>query len=353
MIDTPSFLVPDGSRRTLAALIHEHLGLSHRAARELIETGGITVDGRVAADPVRRPPGGARVEAPAGTAARGPRPRRERPIEGPGFRVIHLDGDLVVVEKAPGIVTIPTGKPDASDPPLVARLLSALQFAGHRVPELHVVHRIDRDTSGLVVFTRSRAAADALRAQFRARQPEREYVAWTQGLPRPASGRLHHLLREDPRSLRMLVAPAGSPRPRDARDAELTYETEAVTEAPAPRARVRVRLVSGRRNQIRAQFGASGWPILGDRFYGATDDGPGRVALHAMRLAFRHPRSREPKAFESPWPADLARLDRRLFRAGAGRRGPESPVRPEPTAPRRKAPPPARRGGAPGPRSPR
>ena len=148
MTPASSFLVPDGSRRTLAALVHEHLGLSHRAAKELIETGGITVDGRVAADPVRRPPGGARVEAPAGTAARGPRPRREQPIEGPGFRVIHLDGDLVVVEKAPGIVTIPTGKPDANDPPLVARLLSALQVAGHRVPELHVVHRIDRDTSG-------------------------------------------------------------------------------------------------------------------------------------------------------------------------------------------------------------
>jgi 23S rRNA pseudouridine1911/1915/1917 synthase len=335
----PAFVVPDGNRRTLASLVHELFGLSHREAKELIESGGVTLDGRVAADPVRRPPGGARVEAPAGTAARGPRPRRERPIEGPGFRVIHLDADLVVVEKAPGVVTIPTGKPDANDPPLVARLLSALQVAGHRVPELHVVHRIDRDTSGLVVFTRSRAAAEALRAQFRARQPEREYVAWTEGVPHPASGRLHHLLREDPRSLRMLVAAPQARRPRDAKDAELTYETEVATGPPAPRARVRVRLVSGRRNQIRAQFGASGWPILGDRFYGATDDGPGRVALHAMRLAFLHPKSREPMTFESPWPADLAKLDRRLFRSPAART--------------KQAPPPARGGGAPGPRSPR
>ena len=339
MTAAPAFVVPDGSRRTLASLVHEQFGLSHREAKELIESGGVTLDGRVAADPVRRPPGGARIEAPAGTAARGPRPRRERPIEGPGFRVIHLDADLVVVEKAPGVVTIPTGKPDANDPPLVARLLSALQVAGHRVPELHVVHRIDRDTSGLVVFTRSRAAAEALRAQFRARQPEREYVAWTEGLPRPASGRLHHLLREDPRSLRMLVAAPQARRPRDAKDAELTYETEVSTGPPAPRARVRVRLVSGRRNQIRAQFGASGWPILGDRFYGATDDGPGRVALHAMRLAFLHPKSRELMTFESPWPADLAKLDRRLFRSPASRA--------------KKAPPPARGGGAPGPRSPR
>jgi 23S rRNA pseudouridine1911/1915/1917 synthase len=335
----PSFSVPDGNRRTLAALVHEQFGLSHRAAKALIESGGVTVDGRAAVDPVRRPPGGARVDAPGGLAARGPRLRREPSLEGPGFRVIHLDGALVVVEKDPGIVTIPTGKPDASDPPLVARLLSALQVAGHRVSELHVVHRIDRDTSGLVVFTRSRAAAEALRAQFRARQPEREYVAWTQGLPRPASGRLHHLLREDPRSLRMLVAAPQARRPRDAKDAELSYETEATTDSPAPRARVRVRLVSGRRNQIRAQFGAAGWPILGDRFYGATDDGPGRVALHAMRLAFLHPKSREPMSFESPWPADLAKLDRRLFRSSASRP--------------KKAPPPRGGGGASGPRSPR
>ena len=353
MTSAPSFLVPAGNRRTLAALVHEHFGLSHRAGKELIETGGVTVDGSVVAAPVRRPAGGVRVEAPGGIASRGPRPRRERPIEGPGFRVIHLDGDLVVVEKAPGIVTIPTGKPDANDPPLVARLLSALQVAGHRVPELHVVHRIDRDTSGLVVFTRSRAAADALRDQFRARQPQREYVAWTEGLPRPASGRLHHLLREDPRSLRMLVAPAQGPRSRDARDAELTYETEATTESAAPRARVRVRLVSGRRNQIRAQFGASGWPILGDRFYGATDDGPGRVALHAMRLAFLHPRNREPMTFESPWPADLVRLDRRLFRVRSGRAAAKETTPPAALPRRKKAPPPTRKGGAPGPRPPR
>jgi 23S rRNA pseudouridine1911/1915/1917 synthase len=88
---------------------------------------------------------------------------------------------------------------------------------------------------------------------------------------------------------------------------------EAATRAGQRRARVRVRLVTGRRNQIRVQFAACGWPLLGDRFYGARDPGPGRTALHAARLGFLHPTTGAEVSFESDLPPDLATLDRRLF----------------------------------------
>ncbi len=346
-------IVPEGRRRTLAALVHDAFAVSHRASKELILGGGITVDGRVVTDPVHRPAAGARVSAPRGTGGAGAPRAPARALEGPGFRVVHLDGDLVVVEKDAGIVTIPTARPEPADPPLVSRVLSALQVAGHKVRELHVVHRIDRDTSGLVVFTRSPATAERLRTQFRARQPLREYLAWTEGIPRPAEGRLVHLLREDPRSLRMLVA---TRRTAETRDAELTYAVEASANEPVARARVRVRLVSGRRNQIRAQFGACGWPLVGDRFYGATGGrvgATGRVALHAARLAFRHPRTGREITFESPLPPELVRLDRQLFSVRRGRSGPAATPPPPPVA-RRDLPPPrgVRAGTAPRPPAP-
>lgn len=333
------FVVPEGRRRTLASLVHDALGVSHRAAKELIQGKGITVDGRVVDDPVHRPTPGSRVAAPRGVEG-SPRRAATRPIEGPGFRVVHFDADLVVVDKEAGIVTIPTSRPEPGDPPLVTRVLSALQVAGHRVRELHVVHRIDRDTSGLVVFTRSTGAAERLRQQFRAREPLREYVAWTEGIPAPSEGRLVHLLREDPRSLRMLVT---TRRTAETRDAELTYVVEAVAPGPPPRARVRVRLVSGRRNQIRAQFGACGWSLVGDTFYGAAERGRGaldRVALHAARLAFRHPRTGRELDLQSPLPEALRRLDRRLFPVRRGRSGPSATPPPPPAA--RPGPPPPR-----------
>ncbi len=323
-MNTPpkDLLVPAGSTATLAVLVRAALGLSHQKAKDLVASGRVAVDGVPAHDPAQRPaPGavvsvGARPGAAAGGAAgagspgsaAGPAPARRR-LEGPGFRVVHLDDRFVVVDKDPGIVTVPTSKETPHDPPLVARVLATMAQAGHRVRSgLFVVHRIDRNTSGLVLFARSEEASDALRAEFRARRPLREYLAWTEGIPDPAAGTLQHNLRESERTRRVFATRSAE----GARAAELTYEVEAQSVEPR-RARVRVRLVTGRRNQIRVQFSNCGWPLLGDHFYGATDEGPGRTALHAARLGFADPGTGAPLVFESPLPEDLARLDRRLF----------------------------------------
>lgn len=296
---------PTKAPPTLASLVRDKLNVSHREAKALLAAGRVLLDGAVVFDPARRPPSGAAIEITDRAA-----PRTRRPITGPGFRVVHLDDYFVVVDKDSGIVTVPTAKENPQDPPLVARVVAALGVAGHKVTRgLWVVHRIDRGSSGLVLFARSAKASQALKAQFRARRPRREYLAWTEGIPHPAQGRLSHHLRDDEKTRKVHVVRAGP----GTREAELHYAVEVATSRDPRRARVRVQLVTGRRNQIRTQFAACGWPLLGDRFYGARDPGPGRTALHAVRLGFEHPATGEPVLFESPIPADLEALDRRLF----------------------------------------
>ncbi|MDH3284992.1 MAG: RluA family pseudouridine synthase [Acidobacteriota bacterium] len=311
----PVTVEADGAA-TLTVLVRRALELSHAKARALVEAGAVSVDGAPETGAACRPAAGSVVEI---VARPGPPPPRSRAsLEGPGFRVVHLDRDLLVVDKAPGVVTIPTSvrREDPDDPSLVALVGATLAEAGHRVRRLFVVHRIDRETSGLVAFARHERGANALRRQFRQRSPLREYLAWTEGVPEPASGTLIHELGVEEDSPKVRVAVVGE----DGRTAELAYEVEAFRARRA--ARVRVRLVTGRRNQIRVQLAASGWPIVGDRYYGAKMVGSGRAALHACRLEFVHPGSGKQVAFVSHPAADLVRLDARLL--GARRLSPPS-----------------------------
>ncbi len=301
----PARIEADGGT-TLTVLVRRALGLSHRGARSLIESGAVSVDGKPVTEPASRPSAGGLVTVDPSRAA-----RRVTRLEGPGFRIVHLDRDLVVVDKAPGIVTIPTSarRETPDDPSLVALVASALRGAGHKVSELFVAHRIDRETSGLVVFARHARGAGALRRQFRHRTPRREYLAWTEGVPEPAAGTLIHTLSQEKDSPKVRVAAHGEP----GRRAELTYEVEASKKDRA--ARVRVRLVTGRRNQIRVQLAASGWPVVGDRYYGAKTAGTGRAALHACLLELAHPGSGEIASFLSYPAPDLLELDARLLGA--------------------------------------
>lgn len=325
MNQTHSRVVPEGSRATIAGLVREILEISHSRAKALVAAGLCRVDGAPVVDPAMRPDPGTEVavlDASGGIPA-----APKRTLSGPGFRVVHLDKQLIVVDKAPMVLTIPVPDDDANDPSLVARVSAALAVAGHKEIRLWVVHRIDRETSGLVLFARSPRAWDKLREQFRARTPLREYIAWTEGVPSPPKGRLNHRLHEDEKTKRVMAV---NPR-QPGKDAELAYAVEESREGKTPRARVRVRLTTGRRNQIRVQFSAKGWPLLGDRFYGARDRGCGRTALHAARLGFNHPVTDKPLLYQSPLPVDLKALDRELF---AKVQGPGSQKGAKPNPPR-------------------
>ena len=205
----------------------------------------------------------------------------------PPLRLIHEDADILVVDKPPGLLTIA----DSSERERTAYRLLRDWLDERTAGRIFVVHRLDRETSGLLVFARSVAAKQVLQDQFRARAPERLYVAGVEGVVRDATGTLTMRLGED-RSLR--VRPA-----RHGREAITHYR---VLERAADTTLLELALVTGRRGQIRAQLADLGHPIVGDRAYGSRRDPLGRLCLHAARLGFVHPAGRR-VVFESPPPS--------------------------------------------------
>ena len=212
-----------------------------------------------------------------------------------GVRLVHEDDDVIVVDKPPGLLTIASERAAART---LYRALTAYARATarrRRPPRVFVVHRLDRETSGLLVFARTPVVKEALQAQFAARRAERVYVAMVEGRVRDDAGRLVSRLRDDARG--------GRVRPgRGGREAITRYRTLA-------RGRdcslLEVTLETGRRGQIRAQLADLGHPILGDRAYGSRRDPLGRVCLHATRLVFRDAAGR-PRRFESAPPAGFS-----------------------------------------------
>lgn len=237
------------------------------------------------------------------------RPARRRARGAAALRILYEDNALIVVDKPAGLLTVPLDRRAA---PSVASLLETyLRPRGKRRPL--VVHRIDRDTSGVVVFAKRIDAQRTLRDQFRRREPERVYAAVLHGHPEPASGVWRHQLRWDERALEQRRARVGS---RDAQEAVSHYR---VLERFAEASLVEVRLETGRQNQIRIQARLIGHPLVGERRYVEHGSTSGivfpRQALHARLLRCRHPDDGRVLVFEAPVPADLEAFLARL-RAG-------------------------------------
>jgi 23S rRNA pseudouridine1911/1915/1917 synthase len=222
--------------------------------------------------------------------------------------VLHEDDALAVVEKEAGVLTVPA--PGHAGPSLAERLEAGWRRRGFKKAHAHVVHRIDLYTSGLVVFARTRAAWENLKAQFASGSPERVYLAVAEGRVEADAGRLVHHLTEHPKSFK--VQPT-LPTDRGARRAASRFRVRERFAGAATL--VEVSLETGRRNQIRVQFAAIGHPLVGDVAYGHASPLIGRTALHAARLRFHHPLDGRPVDFRSEIPEDLRRLLRRL-RAG-------------------------------------
>jgi len=233
-----------------------------------------------------------------GTAARRAGRRRIH-----GLDIVFEDDRLLVVDKPAGLLTVPLD--DGAGAPSLAAAVSA-HWRSHGRREALVVHRIDRDTSGLVVFARDRAAWGALKQQFLERSAERVYLAVVEGVPQPPAGTWRDALRWDVRALRQV------PAARSGRGAIEAVTHYATAEVFARASLLELRLETGRQHQIRAQAWRHGHPLVGERDYRDPGAAPaiefGRQALHARQLAFVHPASRRVVRFEAPIPADLRRL---------------------------------------------
>jgi 23S rRNA pseudouridine1911/1915/1917 synthase len=220
-------------------------------------------------------------------------PAGEEPGE---LRIVHLDEWLAVVDKPAGLVVHPA--PSYRGPTLVEELGEIL--GGGADPERPgIVHRLDKDTSGLLVVARDDATHAALQEAVRRREVERAYLALARGRLDSRTGTIDAPIgRAAKQRHRMAVSGAAS---RQAR----THFT--VLELLAAETYLEVRLETGRTHQIRAHFAAIGHPLLGDSTYGGEPRyGLGRQFLHAHRLAFAHPATREALSFSSQLPADLA-----------------------------------------------
>jgi 23S rRNA pseudouridine1911/1915/1917 synthase len=215
--------------------------------------------------------------------------------------VVYEDRDLLVVDKPAGVVVHPT--PGQTGGTLVHGLLEH-GIGGGDADRPGIVHRLDRDTSGLLVVTRSAEAHQAMQALVRRRELEREYLALVCGEPRSKRGRIEAAIGRDRHEPTRHSLDTATPR------AAITHF--AVERVLGQRALLRVRLETGRTHQIRVHLEAIGLPVSGDRVYGVRHDlGLKRQFLHAARLAFDHPFMDERIDVSSPLPTDLAEALRR------------------------------------------
>jgi 23S rRNA pseudouridine1911/1915/1917 synthase len=215
----------------------------------------------------------------------------------PELRVVHLDEALAVVEKPAGLVVHPA--PSHRGPTLVEELGEIL--GGGADPERPgIVHRLDKDTSGLLVVARDDATHAALQERVRRREVERVYLALAGGRLASRTGTIDAPIgRASRQRHRMAVSGAAS------RQARTHFE---VKELLGEETYLEAKLETGRTHQIRAHFAAIGHPLVGDTTYGGAQKyGLNRQFLHAHRLAFAHPQSGEALSFRSELPADLAR----------------------------------------------
>jgi 23S rRNA pseudouridine1911/1915/1917 synthase len=210
------------------------------------------------------------------------------------FRIAYEDEHLLVVDKGPGVVVHPArGHGEGT----LAQLLAA-SAAGGDPGRAGIVHRLDRDTSGLLVISRSERTHRRLQAALRRREIEREYLTLVQGRPPARSGTIEAPIGRDPRvRTRMTVGGA------HAREARTHFTLE---RALAGTSLLRLRLDTGRTHQIRVHLRAIGHPVCGDPEYGTAGVlGLTRQFLHAARLAFEHPFTGQRVDLCSPLPADL------------------------------------------------
>lgn len=227
--------------------------------------------------------------------------------------IVYEDAALIVLNKPAGVLAVPLER-RAEARSVFDDLVAHWRPRGRRRPL--VVHRIDRDTSGLVVFAKQAAAQAHLKAQFKRHEAERIYLAVVYGLPQPAVGTWRDRFVWDDKAL---IQKETHPRDPRGKDAISHYKT---IERLGAASLIEVTLVTGRRNQIRLQARLHGHTLVGEQryIYGPDAIRPiafPRQALHAQRLAFLHPSDDRPLSFEAPLPDDLTALIARLRRAGS------------------------------------
>jgi 23S rRNA pseudouridine1911/1915/1917 synthase len=276
---------PSAAGQRLDRFLAEHVG--SRAAAERAVEAGVLVDGRPRPKSYRLA-GGEELELAEETP-----PPAERPPAPP--RIAWEDEHVLVVDKPAGLVVHP-GAGHATG--TLVHALAGRVGGGDDPERPGIVHRLDRDTSGLMVVARTDDAYRRLADTVRRRGLERTYLALVRGRPRSRTGRIEAAIGRDRDEPTRISLDTDLPR-----DAITHFEVQQLWDDAAL---LRVRLETGRMHQIRVHLAAIDLPVVGDRVYGVPDPSLGRQFLHAARLAFTHPVTGEHVDVGSPLPDDLA-----------------------------------------------
>ncbi|MDP9036468.1 MAG: RluA family pseudouridine synthase [Myxococcota bacterium] len=301
-----TFLVPPGLDGPLDRAVRALFGVSWGKARAWIAAGKVCVGGVVVTEPTARVSAGAEVRFDV-------RARNPRAVGLSDHDVVHVDAHVVVVAKPAGLSTIPYDETDTDtlDARVRAWLSRGPGVARGTRPALGVVHRLDKDTTGLLVFTRTWLAKQSLSLQFRRHTVHRAYTAIAHG--DVATRTIRSFLVEN-RGDGLRGSARGTP-PADAREATTHVER---LERLAGATLVACRLETGRTHQIRIHLSEAGNPIVGERVYirhwaGKPLEAP-RLMLHAAELGFVHPATEREMRWEQPLPKDMVDVVARLRR---------------------------------------
>jgi 23S rRNA pseudouridine1911/1915/1917 synthase len=303
---------------TLAAALRQRLpGRSWSDVRRLCTRGKVSVDGEVELD-------GARRLAAGQTIAFRPTARTPGPPPPPGFRIVFEDGHLVVIEKPEGVSSVPYERKESGTALDLIRAAWRGQKRAATVTPLYTVHRLDKDTSGLLCFAKTRLAERGMHRVFQQHLAEREYLACAEGRVTP--GRIESVLVPD----RGDGLRGSSPRPGPGQRAVTHVE---VLETFPAATLCRVRLETGRTHQIRIHLAERGHPIVGETVYirdllrrGGQPLPADRLMLHAATLGFEHPVTARPLSFRADPPPGFEAVLAGLRRQRNINKSPQHPL---------------------------
>lgn len=261
-------------------------GKSKTAIKLLLQKGVVSVNGT----PLRRLDtmlkAGSKVEI-----SKKPLPHFKMPK---GVRIIYEDKHIIIINKDSGLLTMASNK--EANKTAYAYLSAYLKFY-HPDDKIFIVHRIDRDTSGLLIFAKDQQTQEALQSDWAETVSSRKYIAVVEGYPQNEEGTIHTWLKEHPKSLKVRVSAEG-----DGQEAITHYK---VLQKKHGYALVELELETGRKNQIRTHLSHIGHPIAGDIKYNAQSNPANRLCLHAQTLVFEHPFTGETMSFESSTPKEM------------------------------------------------
>jgi 23S rRNA pseudouridine1911/1915/1917 synthase len=273
----------------LPYLIGLSSGISRKQAKDLLRFGAVTVEGKTAVRHDTRLTAGDLVTIAA------QRPTRAAAPELHGFKIVHLDDAIVVVDKPAGLLSMGSDREkDRTAHRILNEHLKAV--ANSKAQQAFIVHRLDRETSGLMMFARNELIQAALQGNWKA--VTKKYYAVVEGQPPNPRGTLTDNLIETRSMMVRRVAKGG----------EVAITRYRVLARHASRSLLELTLVTGRKHQIRVQLAGLGNPVVGDRRYGAKTDPARRLALHSCELGFHHPVSGEAIELRSALPSRLKTL---------------------------------------------